>query len=151
MLCTSLLLFNFQRSFFRPRFRGDLVIIPHPIPFVKPFFQSFLNSFENLFHRLVHCLRRGIPPRFCGELDYYTTFLPFCQLFFSFFSAFSSLLSTRTILMRHFVRHLGHKYNKLYNHFGDCNKTKPFFLANSIKKQGVAKISATPHCDKSQN
>ena len=43
MLCTSLLLFNFQGSA-SPPFRGDLLIIPHPLHLVKPFFCFFFKK-----------------------------------------------------------------------------------------------------------
>ena len=82
MLCTSLLLFNFQGSSV-PALRGDLVIIPLSLPFVKSFFKTFLSFFRA---RL-----RARPQYFAapfGQLVYYTTFLLFCQGIFLIFSHF---------------------------------------------------------------
>ena len=121
------------KDHFRPRFRGDLVIIPHPNRFVKPFSKSFLSFFQ----RLLPTNAVSFSPRFRRELDYYTTFPSLCQHFFSFFSPFFSLLSLRTIFVRHFVRHLGHKYNILYKMFGSYHKIHSIILGNPIKKETV--------------
>ena len=38
-------LFNFQGPFRRPLFRGDFVILPHRVPFVKTFSKTFFAFF----------------------------------------------------------------------------------------------------------
>ena len=76
LLCTYLLLFNFQWPM--PSLRDSLSILPHSFALVNTFFESFL-SFFNFFSK---------PSRLCpfGQLVHFTTLFPFCQhLFLNFF------------------------------------------------------------------
>ena len=91
MLCTSLLLFNFQGSF-ASAFRGDLVIIPPSSRFVKPFLKTFFAFFKVFSRRSPDGhLRR---PR--GQLVYFTTLRTVCQYFFRLFFIFGGFTSLHT-------------------------------------------------------
>ena len=80
MLCTSLLLFNFQGSF-ATALRGDFAIIPHRSSLVKYFLKSFLNFFKVLFS-----VARSIPlPALADSLHIISHTEKFVKCFFIIF------------------------------------------------------------------
>ena len=126
MLCTSLLLFNFQRSLTSrsAALSRDLVIIPLSFPFVKPFFKSFLKSFSRLVQVLFAVSLFPFAERAC--ILYYA--LPVLSSTFFTFSPFSSFLVPSTIPMRHFIRLFGRKVYNMNKQFAVFHKPFPLFL-----------------------
>ena len=84
MLCTSLLLFNFQRSVrlsAQPRFRATLLLYHFQSDLSIPFSKLFSSFFHLLFHVFTSPHLR--------QLAYITIYFPFCQaLLHNFFDNF---------------------------------------------------------------
>ena len=77
------------KDHFRPRFRGDLVIIPHPNRFVKPISKSFFIFFSKITPHKCSILHPPLPQK--AWLLYYFS-LPLSTLFFIFFPFFLSFV-----------------------------------------------------------
>ena len=94
MLCTSLLLFNFQGSFAAAC--AATLLLYHFFPRLSiPFLKVFSTFFKFLLTRsesLQYCHRSR------GQLTYSITFIPVCQEFFYLFSSFFIFLSLCIVL-----------------------------------------------------
>ena len=126
MLCTSLLLFNFQRSFrLAPLSRRATLLLYH---FPSSLSIPFLNFFKKFFQGSSILSLAVSPTPSRSEPVYYTTARSFCQALFYTFSPFSSFLVPSTIPMRHFIRLFGRKVYILHNSFVPSHKYSLLFL-----------------------
>ena len=101
MLCTSLLLFNFQWPF-ASRSCGQLDYYITSFFPCQYLFWNFLTFFQKSFLRVQNVISFFLP--FWGKLNHFITFLMLCQVFFEFFhkkTKNSRSLSLPRILVGH--------------------------------------------------
>jgi len=146
MLCTSLLLFNFQRSL--PPLSRRPFYYTTSLPACQYLFENFLKNFSRFFRGIFHSVFRGTA--LADSLYIILLLLSFVKPFFHFFLLFSRFRNILQFLYVILYDILGKKYTISPKHSSHLPNQGFSFCSRQAKKVTLLKSPApafhTPFC-----